>query len=258
MGPKKFVPDHYVFKEFDITGKDNYGNWQGTCKHCNHKMKGSGKTRFVNHLLKIRVDWAICDENISKIPADVIEKLKAEKATEEKARAVASQQQAKADAAQTNAARTSQPSISLFCGLPKEDKVMWLNAQKLPAWQWWDQYGFKAPTLKKVAVPVLAQPASSGACERLWSSYDHVVSLRRNSLSHERAEALVFGYSNMQLLRSVEAKRKRGTIDTIAWQCDAGSDEEEEAPPVQQRRRARQQRAEAAQQRAQAAQRLSP
>ena len=57
-----------------------------------------------------------------------------------------------------------------------------------------------APQLQKVAMRVLAQVASSSACERCWSVYDFIHSARRNRLAPARAEKLVRIYMNLRLV----------------------------------------------------------
>jgi hypothetical protein len=65
--------------------------------------------------------------------------------------------------------------------------------------QWWGIHGQHTPELKSIALKVLGQPSSS-ACERNWSTYGFVHSLRRNKLTPTRAEDLVFVHSNIRLL----------------------------------------------------------
>lgn len=65
---------------------------------------------------------------------------------------------------------------------------------------WWLAHGARAPTLQKVAVKLLAQPCSSSFCERNWSTYSFIHSLKRNKMAPHRAEALVYVHSNLRLL----------------------------------------------------------
>jgi hypothetical protein len=71
--------------------------------------------------------------------------------------------------------------------------------------------------------------ASAGACERNWSSFEFIHSKRRNRLTPGLAEDLVFIFSNMQLLRRDEKKRKFGEEGSVPWQWfpEADSDDEE-------------------------------
>lgn len=65
---------------------------------------------------------------------------------------------------------------------------------------WWLVHGVNAPILQKVALKLLAQPCSSSCCERNWSTYSFIHSLKRNKMTPHRAEDLVFVHSNLRLL----------------------------------------------------------
>ncbi|KAH1198446.1 hypothetical protein GmHk_18G052024 [Glycine max] len=65
---------------------------------------------------------------------------------------------------------------------------------------WWLVHGINAPILQKVALKLLAQPCSSSCCERNWSTYSFIHSLKRNKMAPLRAEDLVFVHSNLRLL----------------------------------------------------------
>ncbi|GJN25599.1 hypothetical protein PR202_gb13445 [Eleusine coracana subsp. coracana] len=89
--------------------------------------------------------------------------------------------------------------------------------------QWWGTYGARTPELKELAFKLLGQPASSSCCERNWSTYGFIHSLRRNKLTPERAEDLVYVHNNLRLL-------SRSTNDYLTgpskmW--DVGADEHE-------------------------------
>ena len=56
------------------------------------------------------------------------------------------------------------------------------------------------PELKDLALKLLWQPASSSCCERNWSTYAFIHSMKRNKLTPERAEDLVFVHNNLRLL----------------------------------------------------------
>uniref|UniRef100_A0ACD5X6A5 Uncharacterized protein n=1 Tax=Avena sativa TaxID=4498 RepID=A0ACD5X6A5_AVESA len=66
--------------------------------------------------------------------------------------------------------------------------------------QWWGTYGVHAPELKDLALMLLGQPSSSSCCERNWSTYSFIHSLKRNRLNPGRAEDLVFVHNNLRLL----------------------------------------------------------
>lgn len=65
---------------------------------------------------------------------------------------------------------------------------------------WWITYGSAAPNLQVLALRLLGQPCSSSCCERNWSTYSFIHSLKRNKLTPARAEDLVFVHSNLRLL----------------------------------------------------------
>jgi hypothetical protein len=65
--------------------------------------------------------------------------------------------------------------------------------------QWWGTHG-GSTKLKKLALKLLGQPASSSCCERNWSTYAFIHSSARNKLTPERAADLVFTHNNHRLL----------------------------------------------------------
>ncbi|XP_044956364.1 uncharacterized protein LOC123407320 [Hordeum vulgare subsp. vulgare] len=66
--------------------------------------------------------------------------------------------------------------------------------------QWWVTHGVSTRLLKKLALKVLGQPASSSCCERNWSTYGFIHSVARNKLTPARAADLVFTHNNHRLL----------------------------------------------------------
>jgi len=85
---------------------------------------------------------------------------------------------------------------------------------------WWTNYGHSVPSLMSLAIKLLSQPASSSCCERNWSTYSFVHSVKRNALTPERAEDLVFVHSNMSHLSRRTEAYKSG--ETRMW--DVGGD----------------------------------
>lgn len=65
---------------------------------------------------------------------------------------------------------------------------------------WWANFGSHTPLLQSLAFRLLGQPTSSSCCERNWSVYSFIHSLRRNKLNPKRAEDLVFIHNNLRLL----------------------------------------------------------
>jgi len=85
---------------------------------------------------------------------------------------------------------------------------------------WWTNYGHSIPLLMSLAIKLLSQPASSSCCERNWSTYSFVHSVKRNALTPERAEDLVFVHSNLRHLSRRSDAYKKG--ETTMW--DVGGD----------------------------------
>ncbi|XP_068312542.1 uncharacterized protein [Pyrus communis] len=78
---------------------------------------------------------------------------------------------------------------------------------KMSPTEWWIMYGTDAPTVRKLAIKVLSQTASSSACERSWSTFALIHTKQRNRLAHSRLEKLVYCYNNMKLqIRDKEAE----------------------------------------------------
>ncbi|XP_057800087.1 uncharacterized protein LOC131015682 [Salvia miltiorrhiza] len=71
---------------------------------------------------------------------------------------------------------------------------------KLDPLKWWVAYGIGAPHLRPLAVRLLGQVSSSSCCERNWSTYSFIHSTKRNRITVERAEDLVYVHSNLRLL----------------------------------------------------------
>ncbi|RVW94993.1 hypothetical protein CK203_040068 [Vitis vinifera] len=91
--------------------------------------------------------------------------------------------------------------------MQKEDSVI---ERQLHQAEWWFMYGNQTPTLRKLAIKVLSQTASSSACERNWSTFALIHTKQRNRLAYSRLEQLVFCYYNMRLkLRDMEAENDR-------------------------------------------------
>jgi len=73
---------------------------------------------------------------------------------------------------------------------------------------WWIVHGSQAPTLQKIALKLFKQPSFSCCCERNWSTYSFIHSLKRNKMTPKRAKDLVFVYSNLRLLSRNSSKYK--------------------------------------------------
>jgi len=78
--------------------------------------------------------------------------------------------------------------------------------------QWWHRGGGNA--LPIIAKRILSLTVSASSCERNWSMYSFVHSKSRNRLGVEKAEELVYIYTNSKLLRE-----RRGA-DPVVWYDD--------------------------------------
>ncbi|XP_024538366.1 uncharacterized protein LOC112349025 [Selaginella moellendorffii] len=65
---------------------------------------------------------------------------------------------------------------------------------------WWEDYGYEIPALQKLAIQVLSQACLSSLVERLFSTFKHVFSKKRNRLTMDRTTDLVFVACNSRLL----------------------------------------------------------
>ncbi|ONM32516.1 hAT transposon superfamily protein [Zea mays] len=85
---------------------------------------------------------------------------------------------------------------------------------------WWGIHGHSATELKKLALKLLGQPASSSCAERNWSTYGLIHSSLRNRLNPGRAEDLVFTHQNLRLLSRKSDEYRCGP--SAMW--DVGAD----------------------------------
>ena len=110
---------------------------------------------------------------------------------------------------------------------------MWASVKSQPAWKWWDAFVRPyAPELAYVAVRVLAASCSTKYSERNWSLFAWIHSKKRNRLSEERANDLVFINSNMRLMRRLKRLAEKMQQDpAIAWRHCASDDGEESDLP---------------------------
>ncbi|KAF1869354.1 hypothetical protein Lal_00018448 [Lupinus albus] len=81
---------------------------------------------------------------------------------------------------------------------------------------WWVLlHGSSALLLQKLVLKLLVQPCSSSCCERNWSTYSLIHSMKRNKLKPKRAKDLVYVHTNLRLLsRKIEEYKQE---DTKMW-----------------------------------------
>nr|XP_016451072.1 PREDICTED: uncharacterized protein LOC107775806 [Nicotiana tabacum] len=75
---------------------------------------------------------------------------------------------------------------------------------------WWANHGVNAPLLQSLVYKLLSQPAFSSCCERNWSTYSLIHSIKRNKLETSRAKDLVFVHYNLRLLSRQKEKYTSG------------------------------------------------
>ena len=85
---------------------------------------------------------------------------------------------------------------------------------------WWVTYGSSTPNIQALTFKLLVQPCSSSCCERNWSTYSFIQSLKRNKLTPALAEDLVYVNTNLCLLSRSATEYKVG--ETRLW--DIGRD----------------------------------
>ncbi|GAV91811.1 LOW QUALITY PROTEIN: Dimer_Tnp_hAT domain-containing protein, partial [Cephalotus follicularis] len=76
---------------------------------------------------------------------------------------------------------------------------------------WWILHGSSTPLLHKLAMKLLGQPSSSSCVERNWSTYSFIHSLKRNEMTPQRAEDLIFVHTNLHLFRGSGDYREGGS-----------------------------------------------
>ena len=66
--------------------------------------------------------------------------------------------------------------------------------------KWWVVHGTSTQMLHCIALKLLGQSCSSSCCERNWSTYNFIYSMKRNKLTPQRVEDLVYVHYNLRLL----------------------------------------------------------
>eukprot|EP00253_Pinus_taeda_P035832 PITA_35832 len=58
-------------------------------------------------------------------------------------------------------------------------------------YSWWETHGETSPPLQQLAMRLLSQVTSSSCCERNWSTYENLCSVKKSRLEQSRAETMV-------------------------------------------------------------------
>jgi hypothetical protein len=80
-------------------------------------------------------------------------------------------------------------------------------------------YGTETPALQKMAIRILSLTASSSGCERNWSGFDGVHTKKRNRLTVDHLNKLVYIQFNNRLLNK-RAKIKSKKITDVLLSSD--------------------------------------
>ena len=85
--------------------------------------------------------------------------------------------------------------------------------------RWWICHGANGVHLQSLAIRILSQVESSLSAERNWSTYGFIHSVKRNRLGSQKAEDLVYVYSNLRLASRRGSEYNNGP--SKEWDVDA-------------------------------------
>ncbi|MCO5578352.1 hypothetical protein L7F22_032193 [Adiantum nelumboides] len=94
-------------------------------------------------------------------------------------------------------------------GISRDDSMQHHSQFRVGAVTWWEDYGADAPQLQSLAIKILSHVCSSSAIERLWSTFGHTHSKKRNRLGVQKANDLVFVNANLRLLTKMKSEYTR-------------------------------------------------
>lgn len=80
---------------------------------------------------------------------------------------------------------------------------------------WWRLYGTEAPALQRMAVRILSLTSSSSVCERNWSTFENIHTKKRNRLTTERLNSLVFIQFNSRMMAKKQMIKEKKIIDVL-------------------------------------------
>ena len=67
-------------------------------------------------------------------------------------------------------------------------------------YSWWATHGATIPPLQQLATRLLSQVTSSSCCERNWSTYVNLYSVKKSKLEQSKAETMVYVHTNLCLI----------------------------------------------------------
>ena len=95
---------------------------------------------------------------------------------------------------------------------------IWALAASEPAWMWWGHFLADYPELAYVGMRANAASNSTKHSERSWGYLEYIHNKRRNRLTTERADDLVYCYHNLRVLRRHKECGAHDD-DAIPWSC---------------------------------------
>ncbi|CAH1736275.1 unnamed protein product [Aphis gossypii] len=103
-------------------------------------------------------------------------------------------------------------------------EFVWNTVNKVSATTWWNGL-CSSSQLSKIATKILQLPPTSAACERTFSSYSNIHTVKRNCLTNDRAGKLVYINHNLRLLQK-NLENKPTTVQTVPSLITSTSSEE--------------------------------
>ncbi|CAA0807048.1 hAT transposon superfamily protein [Striga hermonthica] len=107
--------------------------------------------------------------------------------------------------------------------------------------KWWGNYGTQVRTLQKMAIRILYLTSSASGCERSWSCFEGIHRSKRNRLTCERLEQLVFvRFNNLHADKKKKAQKNKKMDPLLAteathaqgWIVEGEDDEDADVEPV--------------------------
>ena len=77
-------------------------------------------------------------------------------------------------------------------------------------YSWWANHGATSPPLQQLAMRLLSQVTSSSCCERNWSTYGNLYSVKKSRLEQSRAKTMVYVHTNLCLIYRQREEWLRG------------------------------------------------
>ena len=77
-------------------------------------------------------------------------------------------------------------------------------------YSWWENHGATSPPLQLLAMKLLSQATSSSCCERNWSTYGNLYSVKKSRLEQSRAKTMVYVHTKLRLIYKQREEWLRG------------------------------------------------